>query len=130
MLNSLCLNVVCIFFVEILATNYIDNIYYWKPFIICFLFYQASDAASLFEAAQNKLQSGKYESFYFYFYTFLEFLYQCIFLASGFLSESHGIMVEALNFYHQVYGPLHSDIAVCYRYAARHFTRQKNINFC
>jgi hypothetical protein len=34
-------------------------------------------------------------------------------------------MVEALNFYHQVYGPLHSDIAVCYRYAARHFTRQK-----
>ena len=36
-------------------------------------------------------------------------------------------MVEALNFYHQVYGPLHSDIAVCYRYAARHFTRKKNI---
>ncbi|CAB3979322.1 clustered mitochondria homolog, partial [Paramuricea clavata] len=55
---------------------------------------KASDAASLFEAAQNKLQSG-------------------------FLSESHGIMVEALNFYHQVYGPLHSDIAVCYRQIAR-----------
>ncbi|XP_028396427.1 clustered mitochondria protein homolog [Dendronephthya gigantea] len=55
---------------------------------------KAVDAAALFEAAQNKLQSG-------------------------FLSESHGIMVEALNLYHQVYGPLHGDIAVCYRQIAR-----------
>ncbi|XP_046840986.1 clustered mitochondria protein homolog [Xenia sp. Carnegie-2017] len=55
---------------------------------------KASDATSLFEAAQNKLQSGL-------------------------LSESHTVMVDALNLYHQVYGPLHSDIAVCYRQIAR-----------
>ena len=26
-------------------------------------------------------------------------------------------MVEALNLFHQVYGPLHADIATCYRYS-------------
>ena len=35
---------------------------------------------------------------------------------AGLLGEAHELMVEALNLFHQVYGPLHADIATCYRY--------------
>ncbi|KAK3743452.1 hypothetical protein QZH41_019537, partial [Actinostola sp. cb2023] len=51
---------------------------------------KAYDAAAVFEAANGKLQTG-------------------------FLGEAHELMVEALNLFHQVYGPLHPDIATCYR---------------
>lgn len=34
----------------------------------------------------------------------------------GLLGEAHELMVEALNLFHSVYGPLHVDIATCYRY--------------
>ena len=35
---------------------------------------------------------------------------------SGFLGDAHELMVESLNLFHQVYGPLHVDITTCYRY--------------
>ncbi|EDO49938.1 predicted protein, partial [Nematostella vectensis] len=52
------------------------------------------DAAAVFEAAQQRLQAG-------------------------FLGEAHELMLESLNLFHQVYGPLHPDIATCYRAIAR-----------
>ncbi|XP_031550707.1 clustered mitochondria protein homolog [Actinia tenebrosa] len=55
---------------------------------------KAYDAAAVFEAANARLQAG-------------------------FLGEAHELMVEALNLFHQVYGPLHPDIATCYRTIAR-----------
>ena len=42
-----------------------------------------------------------------------DILTSCI--SSGLLGEAHELMVEALNLFHQVYGPLHADIATCYR---------------
>ena len=41
----------------------------------------------------------------------------CCYLDTGLLGEAHELMVEALNLFHQVYGPLHADIATCYRYS-------------
>lgn len=55
---------------------------------------KAYDASAIFEAAQGRLQGGL-------------------------LGEAHELMVEALNLFHQVYGPLHADIATCYRTIAR-----------
>lgn len=55
---------------------------------------KAYDASAIFEAAQGRLQGGL-------------------------LGEAHELMVEALNLFHQVYGPLHADIATCYRAIAR-----------
>ncbi|PFX18364.1 Clustered mitochondria protein-like [Stylophora pistillata] len=55
---------------------------------------KAYDASAIFEAAQGRLQGGL-------------------------LGEAHELMVEALNLFHQVYGPLHPDIATCYRAIAR-----------
>lgn len=55
---------------------------------------KAFDGASVFEAAQGRLQAGL-------------------------LGEAHELMVEALNLFHSVYGPLHADIATCYRAIAR-----------
>lgn len=55
---------------------------------------KATDATSIFEAAQARLQSG-------------------------FFGEAHELMIEALNMFNQVYGPLHPDIVVCYRAVAR-----------
>lgn len=55
---------------------------------------KAYDASAIFEAAQGRLQGGL-------------------------IGEAHELMVEALNLFHQVYGPLHADIATCYRAVAR-----------
>ncbi|XP_047142254.1 clustered mitochondria protein homolog isoform X1 [Hydra vulgaris] len=55
---------------------------------------KATDACAIFETAQNRLQAG-------------------------FFGEAHELMVEALNMFNQVYGPLHEDIVVCYRAIAR-----------
>ncbi|XP_028517937.1 clustered mitochondria protein homolog [Exaiptasia diaphana] len=55
---------------------------------------KAYDASAVFDAANGKLQTG-------------------------FLGEAHELMVEALNLFHQVYGPLHPDVALCYRSIAR-----------
>lgn len=55
---------------------------------------KATDATAIFEAAQSRLQSG-------------------------FFSEAHELMIEALNMFNQVYGPLHPDIVICYRSIAR-----------
>ena len=38
---------------------------------------------------------------------------------SGLFAEAHEMMIEALNMFNQVYGPLHPDIVVCYRAIAR-----------
>lgn len=40
-------------------------------------------------------------------------------LFSGFFGEAHELMIEALNMFNQVYGPLHPDIVICYRSIAR-----------
>lgn len=37
----------------------------------------------------------------------------------GFFGEAHELMIEALNMFNQVYGPLHQDIVICYRAIAR-----------
>eukprot|EP00111_Clytia_hemisphaerica_P006162 TCONS_00017832-protein len=55
---------------------------------------RATDATTIFELAQTRLQSG-------------------------FFGEAHELMIEALNMFNQVYGPLHPDIVVCYRAIAR-----------
>lgn len=55
---------------------------------------KAVDASVIFEAAQSRLQSG-------------------------FFGEAHELMIEALNMFNQVYGPLHPDIVICYRSIAR-----------
>jgi len=55
---------------------------------------KATDATAIFEAAQARLQSG-------------------------FFGEAHELMIEALNMFNQVYGPLHQDIVICYRAIAR-----------
>ena len=38
-----------------------------------------------------------------------------LFLLAGCLAEAHDLMVDSINLFHQVYGPLHGDIATCYR---------------
>ncbi|XP_074637547.1 clustered mitochondria protein homolog [Acropora palmata] len=64
---------------------------------------KAFDAAAVFEAAQGRLQAGL-------------------------LGEAHELMVEALNLFHSVYGPLHADIATCYRAIARlHYLAQDSV---
>ncbi|XP_065054486.1 clustered mitochondria protein homolog [Rhopilema esculentum] len=55
---------------------------------------QGNDGNALFEVAQAKLQAGLF-------------------------GEAHDLMLESLNIFNQVYGPLHGDIAVCYRTIAR-----------
>ena len=37
----------------------------------------------------------------------------------GFIGDAHELMIEALNMFNQVYGPLHPEIVVCYRAIAR-----------
>ena len=37
----------------------------------------------------------------------------------GFFGEAHELMIEALNIFNQVYGPLHPEIVICYRTIAR-----------
>eukprot|EP00794_Sanderia_malayensis_P014402 gene14402-15902_t len=54
----------------------------------------ANDGNALFEVAQGRLQAGMF-------------------------SEAHDLMLESLNIFNQVYGPLHSDIVICYRTIAR-----------
>lgn len=64
---------------------------------------KAFDAAAVFEAAQGRLQAGL-------------------------LGEAHELMVEALNLFHSVYGPLHADIATCYRAIARlHYLAEDSV---
>ena len=46
----------------------------------------------------------------------VELIVDVLLFGSGLLGEAHELMVEALNLFHQVYGPLHADIATCYRY--------------
>jgi len=55
---------------------------------------KATDATAIYEVAQTRLQSG-------------------------FFGEAHELMIEALNMFNQVYGPLHPDIVICYRALAR-----------
>jgi len=86
------------------------------PFVL-----QPAEGVALFELAQTKLSSGEVaEGRAGTDLLFLDEtgLFFCSAVLLGNIQVALEMFSEALQVFIQVYGPLHSDIANCYRYAA------------